>query len=112
LSKNSYYQAVTEYSPELESEREKSSRGVMMSQVISCTHFLQRKLFASFKISSETGCCWWLRPIILATQKAEIRRISVRSQPEKIVCETVSQKKKKQKKTITKKGWRGSRCRP
>jgi hypothetical protein len=25
--------------------------------------------------------CWWLTPVIVATQEAEIRRISVRSQP-------------------------------
>jgi hypothetical protein len=25
--------------------------------------------------------CWWLTPIILATQEAEIRRITVQSQP-------------------------------
>jgi hypothetical protein len=28
---------------------------------------------------------WWLTPVILATQEAEIRRISVRSQPGQIV---------------------------
>jgi hypothetical protein len=27
---------------------------------------------------------WWLTPVILATQEAEIRRIMVRSQPEQI----------------------------
>jgi hypothetical protein len=31
-------------------------------------------------------------PIILVTQEAEIRRIVVRSQPEQIVCENLSQK--------------------
>jgi hypothetical protein len=30
-------------------------------------------------------------PIILATQKAELRRITVQSQPGKIVCKTLSQ---------------------
>jgi hypothetical protein len=34
--------------------------------------------------------CWWLTPVILATQGAEIRRIEVRSQPRQIVCETLS----------------------
>jgi hypothetical protein len=32
----------------------------------------------------------WLTSIILATQEAEIRRIEVQSQPEKMVCETLS----------------------
>jgi hypothetical protein len=42
----------------------------------------------------------WLTPIILVTQKAEVRRILVRSQPGQIVHETLSGWKKK----ITKKG--------
>jgi hypothetical protein len=36
--------------------------------------------------------CQWLLPVILATQKAEIRRIVVRSQPGQIVHQTLSQK--------------------
>jgi hypothetical protein len=36
--------------------------------------------------------CWWHMCVILATQEAEIRRITVQSQP--IVHETLSQKKK------------------
>jgi hypothetical protein len=45
--------------------------------------------------------------VILATQEAEIRRITVQGQPRQIVCETLSQKEQ-----ITKKGWwSGSRCR-
>jgi hypothetical protein len=31
------------------------------------------------------GRCWWLTPIILATQEAQIRRITVESQPGLIV---------------------------
>jgi hypothetical protein len=36
--------------------------------------------------------CWWLTPVILATQEAEIRRIAVRSQPWQIVHEALSRK--------------------
>jgi hypothetical protein len=42
--------------------------------------------------------CRWLVPIILATQEAEIRRITVQSQPGQIVQETLSQEKKKSQK--------------
>jgi hypothetical protein len=44
-----------------------------------------------FKRQKAAGC-WWLTPVILATQEAAIRRIVVRSQPRQIVCETLSQK--------------------
>jgi hypothetical protein len=36
---------------------------------------------------------WWLTPIILATQEAEIRIITVQSQPEQILHVTLSQNK-------------------
>jgi hypothetical protein len=43
--------------------------------------------------------CWWLTPVILATQQAGIRRIAVWSQPRQIVCKTLSQIKPLQKRT-------------
>jgi hypothetical protein len=45
--------------------------------------------------------CWWLTPVILATQEEEIKRIAVRSQPWGNSSEALSQKKpftKKKKK--------------
>jgi hypothetical protein len=52
-----------------------------------------------FKKESSAGC-WWHTPVILATQKAEIRRITVQSQPRQTVwrdpiSKNPSQKKKK-----------------
>jgi hypothetical protein len=44
-----------------------------------------------FKKMSVAGH-WWLTPVILATQEAEIRRIAVHSQPGQIICETLSRK--------------------
>jgi hypothetical protein len=41
--------------------------------------------------------CQGLLPIILATQKAEIRRITVKNQPRQIVHKTLSQKNPSQK---------------
>jgi hypothetical protein len=41
--------------------------------------------------------CQWLMPVILATQEAKIKRITVQSQPRQIVFETLSQKNTSQK---------------
>jgi hypothetical protein len=37
--------------------------------------------------------CWWLTPVLLDTQEAEIRKIEVLSWPRQIVLKTISQKK-------------------
>jgi hypothetical protein len=44
------------------------------------------------KLKPDTSRAWWLMPIILATQEAEIRRIEVQGQPRQIVYETLSRK--------------------
>jgi hypothetical protein len=58
--------------------------------------------------STNTARCWWLMPIILASQEAEIRRIEAQSQPwANSSWDPIS------KKPITEKGWwSGSRYRP
>jgi hypothetical protein len=53
-------------------------------------------MYVPLKKEQHTGHCW-LKPIILATQEAEIRRIMVQSQPGQIVPETLSQKQPSQK---------------
>jgi hypothetical protein len=53
--------------------------------------------------------CQWLMPIILATREAEIRRITVRSQPRQIILWDPISKQTHHKK---KDWWSGSSCRP
>jgi hypothetical protein len=50
------------------------------------------------KIETVTGC-WRRTPVILVTQEAEIRRITVQSQPGQIVHKTLSRKNPSQKMT-------------
>jgi hypothetical protein len=40
---------------------------------------------------------WWLRLVIQATQEAEIRKITIQSQPRQIILETQSRKNPSQK---------------
>jgi hypothetical protein len=49
-----------------------------------------------YKLYNSAGC-WWLTPVILATQEAEIRRIKVPSQPGQAVHKTLSRKNLPQK---------------
>jgi hypothetical protein len=58
---------------------------------------LDRKRLLALKIKARL---WWLMPVILATQKAEIRRIMVRSQPREILRKNLCQKYHHRK------GWR------
>jgi hypothetical protein len=51
---------------------------------------LEKLLQYGIKKKHNVARCQWLTPIIVATQDAEIRRITVQSQPRQIVCETLS----------------------
>jgi hypothetical protein len=58
------------------------------------TTVFSMKLMVTFTLLKvRRAGCRWLTPVVLATQEAEIRRITVRSQPRQIVCEPLSQKK-------------------
>jgi hypothetical protein len=55
---------------------------------VSCRHKNNQTYFS---LLNDAVLSWWLMPIILATQEAEIRRIMVRRQPGQIVCKPLSQ---------------------
>jgi hypothetical protein len=67
---------------------------------------VEERLLCKFKPQShkkkkkKKQSCLWFIPVILATQEAENRRITIQSQPGQIVCETPISKK-----PIAKKGW-------
>jgi hypothetical protein len=61
------------------------------------------------KILRSAGC-QWLMPVILTTEEAEIKKITVQSQSMQIFCRKLSQGKKN---ISLKRGWwSGTRCRP
>jgi hypothetical protein len=44
--------------------------------------FNEQKLHSGNQETAVRAGCWWLTPVVLATQEAEIRRITVESQPQ------------------------------
>jgi hypothetical protein len=63
-----------------------SAKGLILIVGASCPHMAEVlwRLFGSL-LKEHLARCWWLTPVILATQDAEIRKITVQSQPEQIV---------------------------
>jgi hypothetical protein len=59
------------------------------SSSIKWVEYLFHRIVGDNKIT-QVARCQWLMAVILATQKAEIRRIMVPSQPTHIVHETLS----------------------
>jgi hypothetical protein len=57
-----------------------------------CVQMVCKHLTDSSLRTRDPAWCRWLTPVILATQEAEIRRITVRSHPGQIVHKTLSRK--------------------
>jgi hypothetical protein len=65
--------------------------------LIVCSSDSNRYFWPKITTQNILDGCWWLMPVILATQEAEIRRITVRSQLRQIVPETLPLKNPSQK---------------
>jgi hypothetical protein len=57
-------------------------------------------IFKYISLRETYSRCWWLTPVILATQEVEIRKIMVQSQPGQIVSEPLPRKYPSQKKSL------------
>jgi hypothetical protein len=81
-------------------------KGVFLIQFHLCLLVYRMEIAVSLFLRSSNGTektqlqagYWWLKPVILATLEAEIRRIAVRSQSRQIVGGTLSRKNPSQKK--------------
>jgi hypothetical protein len=71
-----------------------SANSCKLAELQNCKILVNTQILT--RILQEAGH-WWLIPIILATQEAEIRRITVGSQPGEIIHKTLSRKNPSQK---------------
>jgi hypothetical protein len=65
------------------------SSGRVLTLQVQRPEFKPRSQQQQQKVVSQSRC-WWLTSVILATQEAEIRRITVQSQPGQIVHKMLS----------------------
>jgi hypothetical protein len=63
---------------------------ILLLSLLSSWDYNCESLCLALEVHTSAGAgCWWLTPVILVTQEAEIRRIIVQSQPWQIVCKTL-----------------------
>jgi hypothetical protein len=64
------------------------------STMIYCKNFCKCHIVPQYNNNNNKNLAGrqWLTPVILTTQEAEIRRLTVQSQPRQIVCKTLSGK--------------------